>query len=68
MKVEWRMRCSGGKGHSKHVWPKKNKAKADQSALDANHHAEQRPDGFYNRMCAPYVAESREVGPWGTAP
>ena len=62
---EWRMACTGkGAGHSKHKWPKKNAAKANQSAIDANHHAEQHPDHFYNRVCAPYVVETREVSNW----
>lgn len=65
MKTEYRMACTGeGRQHSKHNWGKKNMAKANQSVLDANHHAEMHPDGFYNRACAPYVVETREVSNW----
>ncbi len=65
MKTEYRMACSGeGRGHAKHNWAKKNMAKAVQSTVDANHHAEMHPNGFYNRACAPYVVETREVSNW----
>ena len=64
-KTEWRLTCSqhGTKGHSSHTWPKRDEAKARQSKLDADHHAEMHPTTFYARE-APYVVESREVGPW----
>ena len=62
---EYQMVCSGeGIQHSKHKWKKKDLAKARQSTTDANHHAEQHPDGFYNRTCSPYYIETREVKPW----
>ena len=65
MSTEYRMACTGtGPGHSKHNWVKKTEAKADQSVIDANHHAAQHPDGFYNKQCAPYVAEQRAVSAW----
>jgi len=65
MSTEYRLACTGeGREHSRHNWGKKNLAKAAQSALDANHHAELKPNGFYNRHCAPYVVETREVGSW----
>ena len=65
MKSEYRMACTGeGAGHSRHNWVKKDMAKAVQSTIDANHHAGQHPDGFYNKQCAPYVVEVREVSNW----
>ena len=68
MSTEYRMKCSGeGRSHRSHNYPKKNMAKAVQSAMDANHHAEVKPDGFYNKFCAPYVVETREVSDWTEA-
>jgi hypothetical protein len=64
-KTEWRVVCSryGTSGHSSHAWPKGTEAKARQSVIDADHHAEMNPGTFYAKE-APYVVESREVAPW----
>lgn len=64
-KLEWRLVCAhyGTSGHSAHVWPKRDEAKARQSKLDADHHAEMHPKTWYGRE-APYQVQSRKVEPW----
>ncbi|KKM70960.1 hypothetical protein LCGC14_1435540 [marine sediment metagenome] len=54
-----------GNRHANHVWPKRDKKKAVQAVIDANHHAETvvGPDHFY-RQEAPYRRQEREVTAW----
>ena len=67
--MKFRIACSrfGQDGHQLHGWEKFDRKAAEQAVTDANHNAEVRPDGFYNRVCAPYVLETREVTMWTEA-
>lgn len=64
-KTEYRVVCVrfGTQGHSGHVKTKPTKAKAKQSVIDQNHHAELHPDHFYARE-APYRIQTRETTAW----
>jgi len=75
-KSEWRVVCAnfGQKGHAQHFWEKKDKAKAEQSKVDSDHHAEMlkaraagQEDGRVHWYVgeAPYVVQTREVSKWG---
>lgn len=52
-----------GNRHTNHVWPKRDKNKAVQSVIDANHHAETLPNSFYSGE-APYRMQERQVTTW----
>ena len=63
---EYRIVCAlfGQDGHQLHRWPKLSEERALQAVTNANHSADQHPDGFYNRVCAPYVAQYRPLMDW----
>ena len=65
-KIEYRIVCAnhGTSGHSSHALVKNDLKKAKQSVIDLNHRAEMKSNLFYGKE-APYVIETREVGPWG---
>lgn len=65
MAEEYRVVCAhfGEAGHSQHKWPKANQAKALQSVIDQDHHAEMHP-GLWYAGEAPYQVQSREVSAW----
>ena len=66
--MEYRVTCSKHEqvGHQLHHWNKLSKDSATQTVTDANHKAELDTHdlGFYNRVCAPYRVETREVTEW----
>ena len=69
MKTEHRIVCRlhGTQGHSRHIWPKRDRKHAVQSVIDANHHAEMMSqDHFYKRE-APHRRQEREVTDWEDA-
>lgn len=63
---EFRMVCAhfGDDGHQLHKYGRRSEASAIQGVIDANHSAEQTPDGFYNKKCTPYRAQVRPVVDW----
>ncbi len=65
-KTEFRVVCAkfGTQGHSDHVTVKHDKAKAVQSVIDANHHAEVVSEGHFYKGEAPWRIQEREVGAW----
>ena len=64
--MKYRIACShfDEDGHQLHGWEKQSRKAAEQAVTDANHRAEMKPGGFYNRVCAPYRVETREVTEW----
>lgn len=69
MRTELRVVCAnyGTSGHSTHVWPKKDLAKAKQALRDAAHHAEmmigQEGRHWYLEE-VPHRIEERTVSEW----
>lgn len=67
MTTEHRIVCAnfGTPGHNAegHHKIKPTKAKVIQAVIDANHHAEMNPTGFYTKE-APWRRQEREVTEW----
>lgn len=65
MTTEYATVCAhyGKPGHTRHLVPRHNLAKATQAAIDANHHAEIHSTLWYADE-APWVVMTREVSPW----
>ena len=63
---EYRMICAhyGEDGHQLHAYLRRTEKTAIQGVIDANHSAEQTPDGFYNQKCTPYIPQVRPVVDW----
>jgi hypothetical protein len=66
--IEYRLVCAhygtpGSADHRSHCWPKSTLAKAEQSRIDADHHAEMHPDLWYAGE-APYRVQVRSVFAW----
>ncbi len=65
-KTEYRVVCAkfGTRGHSQHVHIKASKAKAVQSVIDANHHADVVSEGHFYKGEAPWRTQERDVSAW----
>ena len=63
---EYMMVCArfGQDGHQLHKWPKLTEERVNQAVKNANHSADMHPEGFYNRVCAPYVPMVRPIVEW----
>jgi hypothetical protein len=64
--VEFRVVCAnyGGRAdHRTHCWVKGSAGKAEQSRIDADHHASLHPDLWW-RNEAPYRVQVRSVSDW----
>ena len=65
MTTEYRLVCArhGTAGHGSHWWQKRDRRRAVQSKIDADHHAQMHPTSYYSAE-APYRIEQRTVTAW----